>query len=513
VLGDQLDARAAALRDLDPSRDAVWMAEVDAEASYVWSHKLRIAAFLSAMRHFRDELRAKRVTVHYTELSDRLARDRGPDLASVLRRDLAALRPEGLRMTLPGDHRVLRALERQAAESGFALEVREDDHFYCGRGEFDAWVRGRKQLVLESFYRRMRRRHGVLLRPDGRPEGGRWNFDADNRRAFGASGPGAVPRPRRFRPDALTREVIRRVAQRFSDHPGSLEHFDVPVTRREARAALRDFVRTRLPRFGPFQDAMWSDEPFLYHSRLSLPLNLKLLDPRECVAAAVEAWRSGAAPLPSVEGFVRQVLGWREFVRGVYWRFMPEYARRNALRCADRDVPACFWDGETDMRCVRQAMRAVLDHGYAHHIQRLMVLGLLAQLLGVHPARFHAWHMAMYLDAIDWVSLPNALGMSQYGDGGIVGTKPYCASGAYVERMSDSCTECRFSPRQAVGERACPFTTLYWDFLARHAKRLRGNRRMGLQLAGLRRKGRSELTAIRREARALRRRAFAGERL
>jgi deoxyribodipyrimidine photolyase-related protein len=249
---------------------------------------------------------------------------------------------------------------------------------------------------------------------------------------------------------------------------------------------------------------MWTGEPFLFHSRLSVALNLGLLDPRECVAAAVAAYESGKAPLNSVEGFVRQIVGWREFVHGVYWHFMPGYIEKNALGCEDRDVPSFYWDGGTEMRCVREGMQAVLDHGYAHHIVRLMVLGLFAQLLGVHPRRFHDWHMALYLDAIDWVSLPNTLGMSQYGDGGIVGTKPYCASGAYVKRMSNFCAGCRYDPKQAVGEKACPFTTLYWDFLARHRRRFAANRRLAMQMRNLDRKPAADVAAIRRQAKALR---------
>lgn len=506
VLGDQLDRDAAVFGAFDPGRDAVWMAEVDEEATHVWCHKLRIAGFLAAMRHFRDALRERGVTVHYTELAAQPSDDRGPDFASVLAKDLHRLRPEGLLVTRPGDWRVLEALRGRAKQSGHALEVLEDRHFYCTPDAFSEWARGRKDLVLENFYRWMRREHDVLLTEQGDPVGGAWNYDTDNRESFGKGGPSELKPPRRFRPDDSTRKVLELVEQRFADHPGSLEHFQLPVTRREARAALRDFVAHRLADFGRYEDAMWQGEPYLYHSRLSFPLNLKLLSPRECVEAALAALETGDAPIQSVEGFVRQLLGWHEFVRGVYWRFMPDYAERNALRCGDRDVPSCFWDGETDLACVRDAMRSVLDHGYAHHIQRLMVLGLLAQLLGVHPRRFHDWHMAMYVDAVDWVSLPNALGMSQYGDGEIVGTKPYCATGAYIRRMSNHCAGCRYDPKQAPGDDACPFTTLYWDFLARQRKRLADNRRMALQLRNLDRKPERELAEIRSHARMLRKR-------
>ncbi|HKK92873.1 MAG TPA: cryptochrome/photolyase family protein, partial [Longimicrobiales bacterium] len=282
--------------------------------------------------------------------------------------------------------------------------------------------------------------------------------------------------------DDVTREVLDLVEARWPGHPGSLDDFAEAVTPKHARAALDDFIKHRLPTFGTYQDALWTGTDFLYHSRLSVVLNLKLLDPRDTISAAEDAYHRGHAPINAVEGFIRQILGWREYVRGIYWTFMPEYAERNALDCdEDMDVPVFFWDGDTDMVCVRDAMRNVLAHGYAHHIQRLMVLGLFAQLAGVHPYRFHEWHMALHLDAIDWVSLPNTLGMSQFGDGGLVGTKPYCASGAYIGRQGNHCTTCRYDPGQASGEDACPFTALYWDFLARHEERLSDNRRMNFQ--------------------------------
>jgi len=444
--------------------------------------------------------------VRYHELGHDAAADRGRSLGDILACDLAAARPEQVVLVEPGDWRVRRRLEEVTAAAGARLDVRADAHFYCSTDEFGAWARERRSLVLETFYRRMRRTHGVLLTSDGKPVGGVWNYDRENRASFGRIGPESIRPPRAFRPDARTRAVVAMVEARFGDHPGTLDALDLPITRRQALAALDDFIEHRLPTFGTHQDAMWTGEPYLSHARLSVPLNLHLLRPRECVQRAVAAYESGHAPLASVEGFVRQILGWREFVRGIYWMHMPGYAEMNALACGeDVDVPSSFWSGETEMRCVREVMGQVLRYGYAHHIQRLMVLGLYAQLLGVHPRRFSDWHMAMYLDAIDWVSLPNALGMSQYGDGGIVGTKPYCASGAYIDRMSDYCSTCRFDPRKATGANACPMTTLYWDFLDRHRERLRGNRRMQFQMANLeRRRGGREMQDIRCRARVLR---------
>ena len=511
VFGDQLDPSVPARLELDPDRDALWMAEVDEEITRVPSHKRRIALFLSAMRHYRDARRAEGFPVRYHALTPDPAADRGPGFEALLRHDLAASAPERLVVVRPGDHRVLEILRSAADDAGVSLELVDDTHFLVRLEEVRDWAEGRKRFLLEDFYRWRRKESGVLMEGPGEPAGGEWNYDADNRESFGAGGPGAVPPPPAFAPDEVTRGVLELVEARYGDHPGTLEGFAEAVTPEQAREALAAFVRDRLPRFGRHQDAMWEGEPFLYHSRLSAVLNLKLLDPRDCIEAAEDAWRAGEAPLAAVEGFIRQILGWREYVRGIYWLFMPGYASRNALACDDRDVPAFYWSGETRMACVADALRNVLDHGYAHHIQRLMVLGLFAQLLGVHPYRFHQWHMALYLDAVDWVSLPNTLGMSQYGDGGLVGTKPYCASGRYIDRMSNHCGGCPYDPGESLGDRACPFTTLYWDFLARHRERLGDNRRMTFQLANLDRKDPEVLRAIRARADDLHRRVQAGD--
>jgi deoxyribodipyrimidine photolyase-related protein len=503
VLGDQLDPNSAAFDDFDPRTDAVWMAEVEHEASHVWCHKQRIALFFSAMRHFRDELRQKNITVHYHQLSERRAEDRGRDFASVLKQDVRKLRPDELAVVLPGDERVRASLLAEADRLKTPLKVLPDRHFFCDPDEFRQFARGRKTLLLETFYREMRRKHDILM--DGKdPIGGQWNFDHDNRASFGKEGPGRIPAPSAFRPDQQTQQVLDLVESRFADHPGELGEFNLPVTRQQAKKMLRNFVTRSLPLFGKYEDAMWTDEPFVYHSRLSTSLNLKLLDPRACVERAIAAYHKGDAPLNSVEGFVRQIVGWREFIRGIYWLYMPEYIDKNELG-HDLDVPPFFWDGDTDMQCVRQSMQHVLRYGYAHHIPRLMVLGNLALILGVHPRKFHDWHMAMYLDAVDWVSLPNTLGMSQYGDGGIVGTKPYAATGNYIHKMSDFCGNCAYNYKQSTGEAACPITTLYWDFLDRHYERFRKNARMSLQMKHVTgKRNTKEIEGIRRQATALR---------
>jgi deoxyribodipyrimidine photolyase-related protein len=502
VLGDQLDLEASAFDGFDPRHDLVFMAEVAEESTHVWSGKPRIALFLSAMRHFAEALRSADRPLDYTRL------DEGPaTLPEALQAAIDRHRPARLVMTAPGDWRVWQSVQAVAAAAGLPLEVRDDRHFYGTVREFRAHAQGRRALRLETFYREQRRRHGVLMEgPDGaRPAGGQWNFDADNRASFGPEGPQAVPAPPRFEPDAITREVIALVERRFADHPGTLASFAWPVTHEQALHALNRFIEERLPSFGPYQDAMWPGQPWLYHSLLSAALNLKLLNPREVVAAAEAAWRRGHAPLASVEGFIRQILGWREYVRGIYWTQMPGYLEHNALG-AMQPLPAFYWNADTDMACLRSALQQTLEHGYAHHIQRLMVTGLFALLLGVEPRQVHGWYLAVYVDAVEWVELPNTLGMSQYADGGLMASKPYIASGQYIRRMSPHCKGCRYDPAQRSGQGACPYTVLYWDFLMRHEPMLLKNPRTSPQVRNLARVSPEERTAIQKAADALRQR-------
>ena len=352
---------------------------------------------------------------------------------------------------------------------------------------------------MEWFYRWMRQEHQVLMDTDGQPVGGQWNFDEDNRQPYPKSGPGVIPPPARFEPDALTQEVLTLVRTRFASHPGRLDDFIWPVTRAQALQALDTFIRTRLAGFGPHQDAMWDRTPFGWHSLLSVAMNLHLLHPREVIAAAEAAWREGREPLASVEGFIRQVLGWREFIRGVYWLDMPDLADANHLQ-AEQPLPDFFWTGETDMACLRDALQQTLQHGYAHHIQRLMVLGLYGLLAGVKPQAMADWFLAIYVDAVEWVELPNVAGMALYADGGRFTSKPYAASGAYIQRMSNHCKGCRYDPKQRVGERACPYTTLYWAFLDRHEAELAASPRTALMVKNLQRLSAEERQALREAA-------------
>ena len=497
VLGDQLDEQSSALTDFDPQSDRIWMAEVDAESTHVPSSKQRTTLFLSAMRHFAERLRDKGWPVVYRLLDDE---QNVGSLAEELALAIRQYRPSQLVMTAPGDWRVWQQLRATAAQHGVPFDIRDDDHFYCTVREFKAHAEGKKQIRLEYFYRELRRKHHILM--DGKqPIGGQWNFDADNRGSFGKAGPGALPAPTRFEPDATTLAVMALVNQRFAQHPGSLEHFGWPVTRDQALQVLADFVQYRLPHFGQYQDAMWEGEVWLYHSHVSSSLNLKLLRPREVIAAAETAYHQGLAPLPAVEGFVRQVLGWREYVRGIYWTEMPGYLEQNAMQ-AQADLPGFFWTADTDMACLRDAIGQTLKQGYAHHIQRLMVTGLYALLFGVHPKQVHEWYLSVYVDAVEWVELPNTLGMSQFADGGLMASKPYVASGKYIDRMSNHCKGCRYNPAVATGATACPFTTLYWDYLSQHTDTLAKNPRMLMQLKNLNRLSASQRADIAQQAQA-----------
>ena len=495
VLGDQLNEDATALLDFDPAQDAVWMAEVAQESTHVPSAKQRSTVFLSAMRHFAQRLQGRGIPLIYTQLD---APDNAGTLAGELEKAIAGSRPDQLVMTAPGEWRVLDAIRQIARKHALALDVRDDTHFFCTVRDFAAHAKGRKQLRMEFFYREMRKKTGILM--DGKlPTGGQWNFDTDNRASFGKQGPGVVPAPCRFEPDAITLEVIALVNRCFAQHAGSVESFGWPVDREQALQALDDFIRHRLPHFGLHQDAMWQGEAWLFHSHIASALNLKLLNPREVIAAAEDAYAQGDAPLAGVEGFIRQILGWREYVRGIYWTHMPAYADSNALH-ALQPLPEWYWTGKTEMSCLRDAIQQTLTHGYAHHIQRLMVTSLYALLLGVEPRQVHQWYLAVYVDAVEWVELPNTIGMGQFADGGIMASKPYVASGKYIDRMSNYCKSCPFDPAQAVGPQACPFTTLYWDFLDRHSESLAKNPRMLMQLKNLNRLSPPERAAISAQA-------------
>lgn len=468
VLGDQLSDELAVLRDGDPEQDVIVMAEVSDETGYVPHHPKKIALVLSAMRHFADELRGDGWDVRYFRLDE----DGPRSICGALMAVHQDVSPEEVVAVRPGEWRLIEALE--ACPVGVRLV--EDDRFLCSLDRFRDWADGRKELRMEWFYREMRRESGLLM--DGKdPAGGAWNFDKENRKPAQRSMLQA--RPMAFTPDDVTEEVLAMVRDRFGDNFGSLAGFTFGVTRAQARRALSHFVKTQLPEFGDTQDAMLLDEPFLNHGVLSIYMNLGLLLPREVCEAAEAAYRAGDVPINSAEGFIRQILGWREYVRGIYFLKGPDYTASNELGHT-RDLPAAYWGAETEMRCIREVVAQTRDLAYAHHIQRLMITGNYALLLGVDPAQVHEWYLSVYADAFEWVEAPNTIGMSQWADGGVVASKPYVSSANYIKKMSDYCDGCSYDPDVKVGEGACPFNLLYWGFLVRHRERFEGNRRMGV---------------------------------
>ncbi len=503
VLGDQLNRDASAFDGFDLKQDAVWMAEVDQESTHIWSSKQRIALFISAMRHFAQSLRQEKIALHYSVLDEP---KNTQTLEGELLKTVVDCKPKRLIMTAPGDWRVLEKIKQLSIQTGVELEIREDRYFFSTVREFFEHAKGRKQLRLEYWYRELRKKHGVLMDDDS-PAGGEWNFDSENRGSFGKEGPPPIPPPLRLKPDGITAQTIDLVNSRFASHPGSVatsaSGFGWPVNRQDALRVLDDFIQNRLPSFGQYQDAMWTDEPWLFHSHIASALNLKLLSAQEVVTAAEESYRQGLAPIAAVEGFIRQILGWREYVRGIYWMNMPKYLELNALK-ANQPLPAFFWDGNTQMHCLSQTITQSLHTGYAHHIQRLMVTGLYALLLGVKPKEIHAWYLSVYVDAVEWVELPNVIGMSQFADGGLMASKPYIATGKYIDRMSNYCKRCAFKPDQSTGPNACPFTTLYWDFLIRHESAMSKNPRMLMQVRNLGRMADQAKQAIQDKAAELR---------
>ncbi|MFN0023366.1 MAG: cryptochrome/photolyase family protein [Parvularculaceae bacterium] len=493
VLGDQLSLGLSALKAADRARDVVVMGEPLRDIGHANHHKKSIVLILSAMRHFAAALTGEGFRIDYAHLVDDGAPASFTDLiASAVKRH----KPQKIILTEPGDWTVLEEAKGWSDQISLPVEILDDDRFVASHAEFDTWAMGRKTLRMEFFYREMRRKTRLLMN-GAEPAGGQWNFDHDNRKP--AKGARRFPGPLRFQPDETTRAVIDVVNDRFADHFGIAEPFWFATTAIDAEKALAHFIRTGLAGFGETQDAMLTDERFLSHSVLSIYINIGLLDPLDVCRRAEAAYEKGKAPLNAVEGFIRQIIGWREFMRGVYWREGPEYVRSNALE-ASRPLPWFYWSGETKMACIKAVVDQTREEAYAHHIQRLMVTGTFALIAGIDPYAVHQWYQAVYADAFDWVEVPNVIGMSQFADGGILASKPYAASGAYINRMSDYCGGCHYKVAKKTEDDACPFNALYWDFIARHETSLGGNPRMGTIYASWRKMAPAQKAALLKRA-------------
>lgn len=506
ILGDQLDETSSAFDDFDVEQDLVLMIEAQEESTHVWSHKARTALFLSAMRHFAAGLGKRGWRVAYRSLDA----EADQTLADGLLAALSKYRPQRVIGVEPGDLRVRKQIDaaiNSIADESMAslrksgkiqLEWREDRHFLCSLPQFRQWAGQSRSLRMEFFYRTLRQQYKVLM--DGaKPAGGQWNYDAENRKGFGKAGPQNPPQPLMFSQDSVTRDVIALVDKLFSNHPGDLRKFNWPVTREQALLALHDFIENRLPHFGAHQDAMWAGLDFGWHALLSSSLNLKLLNPLEVIRAAEQAFETRGLELASVEGFIRQVLGWREFMRGVYFLDMPGLKTANNFGHTN-PLPAWYWSGETQMNCMRQCIDQTLANGYSHHIQRLMVTGMFGVTAQITPQQLCDWYLAMYVDAVEWVELPNTAGMALFANGARFTSKPYVASGAYVKRMSNYCSGCAYQPEARVGPKACPMTTLYWNFLDQHESAFADHPRMALMVKNLQRMSAEEREQVRRRA-------------
>jgi len=494
ILGDQLSENISSLSNFDINQDVILMCEVWNEATYVPHHKKKIAFIFSAMRHFAEYLQSQGFNINYIKLDDP---ENSGSFSSEVKRMLTKHGPKRLIVTFPGEYRVLHEIQSWQDFLGIPIEIRNDDRFLCSPEEFRKWSKDKKALRMEFFYRDMRRKYNILI-DNGIPTGGDWNYDSENRKPP-SDEVLFIPKPHMVEPDQITKDVIELVGKRFSGHFGNIYPFYFAVTRNEALVVLDKFINERLINFGDYQDAMIQGQPWMYHSHISFYLNCGLLDPLEVIQKAEKAYLDGQAPLNAVEGFIRQIIGWREYIRGIYWLKMPEYGSSNFLQ-AERKLPALYWGAPTKMNCLKQCVKETQENAYAHHIQRLMVLGNFALIAGIDPKEVNEWFLIVYADAYEWVELPNVTGMILFADGGFLGSKPYASTGAYINKMSDYCKNCSYSVTAKTGDKACPFNYLYWDFMIRNEDKLKGNPRLGFTYKNLERMSEQQMKIIQSDA-------------
>ena len=474
ILGDQMNQNHSWFREVDPSVTYVLM-ELRSETDYTRHHIQKIAGFFAAMRQFADALRMGGHQVRYISLNDpQNLHSFGENCRSLI--DLHGF--TRFAYQLPDEYRVDEHLRVFTALLNIPAEVVDTEHFFTNRTTFSSFFQGKKTYLMESFYRHMRKEYGILMAGD-QPLTGQWNYDHDNRKKI-PKGHVVTP-PLLFQNDVTA--IVEEIQEAGISTLGTIDpcQFIWPVNREQALQLLDFFTTECLPLFGTFEDAMTVHSWSVYHSRMSFALNIKLLSPREVIDAVIESWEHDPERISfnQLEGFVRQILGWREFMRGVYWTQMPDYASLNFFQ-HDHPLPEWFWTGETKMNCLKHSIVQSLQHAYAHHIQRLMVTGNFTLLAGIHPNEVDQWYLGIYIDALDWVEITNTRGMSQHADGGIVGTKPYVSSAAYIDKMSDYCGTCYYNKSKKTGDKACPFNSLYWSFYVRHTDKLARNPRIGM---------------------------------
>lgn len=493
ILGDQLNSQHSWFEQSDADTLYV-LIEMRQETDYVLHHAQKILAIFAAMREFATQLEDGGHRVRYLRIADA---DNRQDLCANLDQLIAQHSCARFEYQAPDEWRLDQQLASYVEQLGVPSQMVDSEHFYTERGDIGEFFAKRKRWLMESFYRRMRKQHHVLLDAKGDPEGGQWNYDHDNRQSW--KGDPAEPEDRRPTHDhqQLWAEIVAAGVDSFGAPNAPALRW--PINRQEALDQLAHFINNVLPNFGRYQDAASAGHWRLFHSLISFALNVKMLSPQEVVAAAESAYRDEHVPLASAEGFIRQILGWREYVRGVYWAQMPDYAEQNFF-AHQRALPSWFWDGKTRMNCLQKSIGQSLEQAYAHHIQRLMIIGNFALLAGTDPTAVHRWYLGVYIDAFEWVELPNTLGMSQFADGGLLATKPYVSSAAYIHRMSDYCQGCYYRRTERTGDRACPYNALYWDFHARNREHLESNPRIGMVYRNLNKMDPAKLAALREHA-------------
>ena len=496
ILGDQLNLQHRWFSETDDATVYVLM-EVRQETDYVLHHAQKILAIFAAMRDLARQLREAGHRVHYLAIDDPANLQSIPANIDAL---LAQYQASAFEYQAPDEWRLDEQLYQHGRMSAVPWRMVDSEHFYTTRNEAADIFTGRKQWLMEFFYRQMRVVHQVLMADAKKPVGDQWNFDADNRKPWRGE-PAEPPDPRTVHDHSRLWQTIVGAGVASFGKPKA-DQFPWALNRDEALQQLDAFIANALPWFGDFQDAMSSKAWRLFHSLLSFALNVKMLNPREVVAQAEAAYHAGHAPLAAVEGFIRQILGWREYVRGVYWAKMPEYAGQNFFGHT-RALPSWFWDGNTRMNCVSHAITQSLEQAHAHHIQRLMVIGNFALLAGLDPVQVHRWYLGIYIDAFEWVELPNTAGMSQFADGGLLATKPYVSSAAYIDRMSDYCKGCKYDKKLRVGPTACPFNALYWDFFRRNEAALARNPRIGMAYRQLEKMDPATIAGFQQQAQTL----------
>ncbi|WP_417579365.1 cryptochrome/photolyase family protein [Nitrincola sp.] len=471
ILGDQLNAAHSWFKHQD-DQVVYLIAELIQEINYVIHHVQKVTGFFAAMQQFAQALQQAGHQVDYLTL-DETAQFK--DLPDLLANRIALHNITQFSYQAPDEYRLDQQLSQFAKSISIPTTMADTEHFLTSR---DAW-NSIPHSRMEFFYRHLRKIHNVLMDSDGKPLGGRWNFDSENRNRLPDNTD--IPEPLLFSEDVSV--IYARLQRHQVKTLGSLDphHFIWPVNRQQARQLLQYFLHQCLPHFGQYQDAMTERGWSLFHSRLSFCLNTKMLQPIEVIRAAESHWRAHqqAISLAQIEGFIRQILGWREYVRAVYWAHMPDYSKQNYLS-ADRGLPDFYWTGQTRMQCMAHAITQSLEHAYAHHIQRLMVTGNFTLLAGIHPDEVDHWYLGIYMDAIEWVELPNTRGMSLFADGGLIASKPYAASGNYLNKMSHYCKNCHYDVKRRSGANSCPFNSLYWHFIHRHADKFSANPRMAM---------------------------------